>query len=161
MIESMKGKAGQRAYLDAMDIPIWVLRNAVDIDIPDCASEMTLKLGAGSGGVLLICAVDTDSASKLANDINRALGSVPVWSWPDTSEGTVSPEVAVDENLFTTVAVFGSELAAQFFGDNFPDNLNSANLVLLPSMRELESDADARKMLWAGLCRSGMVIASS
>lgn len=154
----------QQAYLDAMGIPVWTLRETPAetsaIETPHVESSRSLKLGPGSGGVLLICATDTDSASKLANDISRALGKVPVWSWPEDGEEAVEPAVAVDENLFTTVAVFGSELAEQFFGSELPVNLNSADLVLLPSMHDLETRAEVRKSLWADLCRSGMVSAN-
>jgi len=150
----------QQAYLDAMGIPVWTLRETPAIETPPVEYNRSLKLGPGSGGILLICATDTDSASKLANDIGRVLGRVPVWSWPDDGEGTVAPAVAVDENLFTTVAIFGTALAEQFFGSELPLNLNSANLVLLPSMRDLETGAEARQSLWADLCRSGMVPAN-
>jgi len=154
----------QQAYLDAMGIPVWTLRETPAetpaIETPPVENTRSLKLGPGSGGILLICAADTDSASKLANDISRALGKVPVWSWPEDGEDAVEPAVAVDENLFTTVAVFGTELAEQFFGSELPVNLNSASLVLLPSMRDLETRAEARQSLWADLCRSGMVSAN-
>lgn len=153
--------ARQRAYLEAMGIPLWSLREAESIDLPAVADcDLTLKLGPGSGGVLLICASDTDSASKLANDISRTLGNVPVWSWPDSEAGSVTPAVAVDESLFTTVAIFGAELAGQFFGSGLPQSLNSASLVLLPSMRDLENTAQARRTLWSDLCRAGMVSAN-
>ena len=72
-----------------------------------------LKLGPGGGGILLICAADTDSASRLANDIGRALASVPVWAWPHCDASAVKLTDAVEENLFTAVAVFGKKLAEQ------------------------------------------------
>lgn len=150
----------QQAYLDAMGIPVWSLREVPAIESQSVEINRTLKLGPGSGGILLVCATDTDSASKLANDIGRALGKVPVWSWPDDGEDSVRPDVAVDENLFTTVAVFGTELAEKFFGNELPVSLNSASLVLLPSMSDLETRAEARQSLWADFCRSGMVSAN-
>jgi len=155
MIESR-----QQAYLDAMGIPVWSLRKAAATEAVPVETSLALKLGPGSGGILLVCEADTDSASKLANDISRALGKVPVWSWPAEGEGAVEPAVAVDDNLFTTVAIFGDELAAQLFGSELPVNLNSASLVLLPSMHELETRPDARRSLWMDLCRSGMVSAN-
>jgi len=184
----------QQAYLEAMDIQLWLPRQleqnespivqaavtqAVTVDSPaiqspvdqapvaqapvdqaPAASGSGLKLGAGSGGTLLICAVDTHSASKLANDVSRSLGNVPVWGWPDSGADSVKPLDAVAENLFTTVAVFGEELAGQIFGHDLPGNLNSARLVVLPAMHELEARQDARRNLWATMCRSGMVTAS-
>ena len=165
--------ARQKAYLDAMDIGVWSLRESVPLAIPpeqpikspiDTAaaapvaiSPPGLKLGPGGGGILLICAIDTDSASRLANDISRALGSVPVWAWPQVDSGAVELAVAVEENLFTTVAIFGDELARQFFQDDIPASLQSANLVLLPSMRDIQHQAEARRSLWTVFCRSGMV----
>jgi hypothetical protein len=146
----------QQAYLDAMDIGTWQLRESAS---PKPAKNRApgLKLGPGGGGILLICAVDTDSASRLANDISRALGSVPVWAWPDEAASAVNLTSSVEENLFTTVAIFGSELAGQFFEGDLPASLSSANLVLLPAMPELLDQAEARRALWTVFCRSGMV----
>ena len=155
----------QQAYLDALGIEVWTLRasesctsNVSPYVSPDVAGDAPgLKLASGRGGVLLVCAVDADSASRLANDISRALGSTPVWSWPDDEENAVQLPVAVDENLFTTVAIFGRDLAARFFGTEIPGSLSSAKLVVLPSMQELESQPLSRESLWATICRSGMV----
>ena len=148
------------AYLDAMGIPVWSLRGTVTTESPAAGCNLSLKLGPGSGGILLICATDTDTSSKLANDISRALGGLPVWSWPDNGADAVKPEVAVKENLFTTIAVFGTDLAEQFFGRKLPESLGSASLVLLPSMHDLQTRAEARQSLWTDLCRSGMVSAN-
>lgn len=153
-------EARKQAYLEAMGVPVWCLRETAAIETPLVDNNCVLKLGPGSGGILLVCATDTDSASKLANDIGRALGKVPVWSWPDDGEDAVKPAVAVDKNLFTSVAIFGAELAEKLFGNELPAKLNSAALVLLPSMRDLETRAEARRSLWVELCRSGMVSAN-
>ncbi len=161
MIESRKTEGGpnanRQAYLDAMGIPVWLLRETTAIESPVVDCDLSLKLGPGSGGILLICAMDTDSAGKLANDISRSLGSTPVWSWPDAGEDAVTPALAVDKNLFTTIAVFGAELAERFFGSSLPASLNSASLVLLPSMQDPETCTQARQTLWIDLCRAGMV----
>lgn len=116
-----------------------------------------LKLGPGRGGILLVCEKDSDSASRLANDISRALGSVPVWAWPDTGAGAARLDDAVQENLFTTVAIFGDELARRFFAADVPSSVHAANLVRLPAMQDIGTQAEARLTLWAALCRSGMV----
>ena len=150
----------QQAYLDAMGIEVWSLRDAPPPpSVTHTSNHIApgLKLGSGSGGILLVCAADVDSASRLANDITRALGSVPVWAWPDDAADAVKLPAAIEDNLYTTVAVFGDELAGQFFGEEIPASLNSANLVLLPSMENIQSRADARKSLWGAICRSGMV----
>ena len=142
-----------------MEIGVWCLRETDFSAVFDPEQAPGLKLGPGGGGILLVCAADTDSASRLANDISRALGGVPVWAWPLADASAVKLGEAVEENLFTTVAVFGDKLAEQFFGSELPANLNSARLVLLPAMQELENRAEARQLLWATFCRSGMVSA--
>lgn len=174
----------QQAYLDAMGIETWCLRKSplvaeslrktptsqitsagnTPADVaPSPSSEVAegagVKLGPGRGGVLLVCAEDTESASRLSNDINRAMGGTPVWGWLHSGDKAVGLADAVEENLFTTVAIFGEELGRQFFEGGLPDSLNSANLVILPSMRDLKVDAEARKLLWNALCRFGMVSA--
>jgi DNA polymerase III psi subunit len=147
----------QQAYLDAMDIGVWRLRESDTVATPDTAHVPRLKLGPGSGGILLICAEDTDTASRLANDINRTLGSVPVWAWPHADTGGVELSNAVEENLFTMVAIFGHDLAMQFFDGELPVSLNSAKMVLLPEMKDILGQAEARRVLWDTFCRSGMV----
>jgi len=150
-------KGRQQAYLDAMDIGVWCLRDVVKATEPSKYVPANLKLGPGSGGVLLVCAADSDSASRLSSDISRCLSNVPVWAWPDTNPGSIKIADAVEENLFTTVAIFGRALTAQLFDRDMPSHLNSAKLVQLPSMEDIQSQAGARQTLWKILCRSGMV----
>lgn len=152
----------QQAYLDAMDVGVWSLRDpghfeTCETENPSQPDLAQLKLGPGSGGILLICSADNESASRLANDITRILGGAPVWAWPHVDTDAVNLIQAVDENLFTTIAIFGEVLAAQFFNGEQPAYLNSANLVLLPSMQDIQNRAEARRTLWATLCRSGMI----
>ncbi len=157
----------QQAYLDAMDIGVWSLRrSAVPANgaskkpvqpEPKQLESVQLKLGPGGGGVLLICAADNESASRLANDINRALGRVPVWAWPCADSGSVELARAIDDKLFTTVAIFGEQLASQFFDAEPPGCMNSANLVILPSLQDIQDQAEARRALWVTFCRSGML----
>jgi DNA polymerase III psi subunit len=147
----------QQAYLDAMDIRVWSLREPVAPDAAPGRSLALLKLGPGSSGILLVCAADTDSASRLANDIDRALGGSPVWAWPFTDAGAVNLSRAIDENLFTAVAIFGRQLAMQLLDGELPTHLNSAKLVILPSMQDIQRQAESRRELWLTLCRSGML----
>jgi DNA polymerase III psi subunit len=147
----------QLAYLDAMGIGAWRLRETGPADVFDPENAPGLRLCTGSGGVLLVCNTDTDSASRLANDINRTLGNVPAWAWPAADADAVKIEDAVEENLFTTVVFFGSGLAELFFGPQFPSHLNSAEFVLLPSLQELHDQSKARQVLWRTFCRSGLV----
>ena len=146
----------QQVYLDAMDITVWSLREPVMPEAGFVENHARLKLGPGSGGILLICSADSDSAGRLANDINRVLGGAPVWAWPYLDDGAVDLTRAVGDNLFTTVAFFGQELASQFFDGELPPHLNSAKLVLLPSMQDIQNQAEARRVLWATFCQSGL-----
>ena len=147
----------QQAYLEAMDIAVWSLRQPASPETGIAKNHVQLKLGPGNAGSLLICAADTDSAARLANDISRTLGSSPVWAWPSDDTGTVDLPSAVEDKLFTTVAIFGEELAMQMFEGELPAHLNSAKLVLLPSMQDIQNMAESRRTLWATLCRSGML----
>ena len=146
----------QQAYLEAMDVAVWSLREPVSTGPDIAVNHERLKLGPGNAGLLMICAVDTDSAGRLANDISRSLGSSPVWAWPSEDSGTVDLASAVEDNLFTTVAIFGKELALRFFEGELPANLNAAKLVLLPSIQDIQSRAETRRTLWATICRTGM-----
>lgn len=174
----------QHAYLDAIGIEVWSLRESDLLTQPQAQpqpqpqaqaqvsapapvqavgtstqeSGLRLRIGSGSGGLLLVCAADVDSASRLANDISRALGSVPVWAWPNDEETAVELATAVDEKLFTTVAVFGDDLAGRFFAGQLPSAVSSAKLVLLPSMQDIQTSAEARQSLWDTIYRSGMVV---
>ena len=147
----------RQAYLEAMDIAVWSLRQPASPETGIAKNHVQLKLSPGNAGSLLICAADTDSAGRLANDISRTLGSAPVWAWPSDDTGTVDLPGAVEDKLFTTVAIFGEELAMQFFEGELPAHLNSAKLVLLPSMQDIQNMAESRRTLWATLCRSGML----
>ena len=152
----------RQAYLEAMDIGVWKLRESVALELGcEVGGEVNttrLKLGPGNSGALLICAADSDSAGRLANDINRVLGCTPVWAWPDEDQTAININQAVDENLFTTVAVFGNELAGQLFNGELPAHLNSAKLVVLPSIRDIASRADSRRELWSVFCSTGMLV---
>jgi len=147
----------QQAYLEAMDIGVWRLRKTPSTCAPDLDTGIGLKLGPGSGGILLICAADTHSASRLANDIARALGSVPVWAWPDSDTNAIKLKEAVEENLFTTVAIFGDDLARQCNGSELPVSVGPAKLVVLPAMEDIQRQAAARRALWTVFCHNGMV----
>jgi DNA polymerase III psi subunit len=147
----------QQAYLEAMDITVWQLRESVSPTAAGAVDVARLKLGPGSGGLLLICEADGDSAGRLASDINRALGGTPVWAWPGGAEDAPGLGSAIEESLFTTVAFFGKAVALRFFDCEPPAHFKSANLVVLPSMGDIERSAAARRDLWACICRSGML----
>jgi hypothetical protein len=116
-----------------------------------------IKLGPGRDGMLLVCGSVDEPASRLANDIARALGAVPVWAWPEAGGEVVSIQSAVEENLFTEVAIFGDELAATLFSGEIPEKVGSASVVQLPSLAVVRAQATSRRALWNALCRAGMV----
>jgi DNA polymerase III psi subunit len=125
------------------------------VEVPQAA--VGVKLGPGRDGILLVCASADEPASRLANDIARALGAVPVWAWPEADDEALSIESAVEENLFTEIAVFGDDLAAALFSGEVPDKVGSASVVQLPSMTAVRGQATSRRALWNALCRAGMV----
>lgn len=145
-------EARRRAYLEALEIPVWLKRGGAAAAGPAC-----LQLGPGSSGLLLICAHQEQPASALANDIVRVLPETPVWAWPEMSGVGQPVATVVDEFLFTTVLVFGLELAAQVLGRPLPERVAQARLVPVPALDELAADAAARKQLWHTLCRQGLV----
>lgn len=145
----------QQAYLEAMDITVWSLRNPPVPEAVVTRDRRRLKLGPGNSGILLVCDVDSDSSGRLANDISRALGNNPVWAWP-CDDDAIDLTRSVEENLFTVVAFFGEELALQFFDGEPPAHLNSARLVVLPSMQAVQREAGARQALWTAFCQFHM-----
>lgn len=148
----------QQAYLDAMGITMWVLRDQGEPERAFPTAASLLKLGPGDGGTLMVCATDAEAAGSLASDISRALSGVPVWAWPvEAEDGLVTLEQAVSERLFTNVAVFGAELAATLFPEGVPGSVQTASLVQLPSIPVLEQDGQARRGLWLELCRCGIM----
>jgi DNA polymerase III psi subunit len=122
-----------------------------------CSATVGIRLGPGRDGILLVCAGNDEPASRLASDIARALGAVPVWAWPGAGTEVVSIESAVEENLFTEVAVFGADLAASLFPGDVPAKVGAASILQLPSMAAIREQADSRRSLWNALCRAGMV----
>ncbi len=148
----------QQAYLDAMGITTWVLRVQGPPEQALAKTAPALKLGPGNGGTLLVCATGAEAAGSLASDIGRALSGVPVWAWPaEVEAGSVTLEQAVSERLFTSVVIFGAELAATLFPGGVPGGVQTASLVQLPSIPVLEQDGQARRGLWLELCRCGIM----
>jgi len=140
MIESR-----QRAYLEAMDIPVWVRKELAN-RVPDFIAPR-LKLGPGSGSVLLVCSRLDEPATRLAADIVRSLGSEPVWAWPE-QDGNGTPEDVVKEHLFTSMIIFGTTLESELFGGTAPDTLGSAGIMVVPGLHELASSPALKKRLW-------------
>jgi DNA polymerase III psi subunit len=139
-------EAQRRAYLEAMDISVWLQK-------PAAADRSRLIIGPGSSGTLLVCGQAEDSASLLAGDICRFLGDNPVWAWPDTegSSESLALENAIDEFLFTRVLLFGQSLASGLFSGLIEKVLGSASIMLVPELDDLKVSAGARRDLWRQL----------
>jgi hypothetical protein len=141
MIESQR-----RAYLEAMDINVWLGK-------AEAADQIGLVIGPGSGSTLLLCRAADESATRLAADISRYLADGPVWAWPcqEASQQYPSLEHAIGTYLFTRVVVFGQSLAAQLFNGQPPQILGSAAIIVARGVNVLEASADARRELWQKL----------
>ena len=138
MIESQR-----RAYLEAMDINVWLGK-------PAAVDQDRLVIGPGSSSTLLMCHAADESATQLAADISRFLADGPVWAWPDPEGSQQCPSLknAIDKYLFTRVVVLGQTLAAQLFSGQPPQILGSAKIVVARGLNVLEASADARRELW-------------
>ena len=145
-------EAIQRAYLDAMEIPVWVRKELAD-QVPDFVPA-SLKLGPGSGPVLLVCRRVDEPATRLAADIARSLKTEPVWAWPAQDGDGAQVEVIVNDHLFTTVIVFGEALEAQLFNGAVPEALGSARLLVAPGLDNLMTSPPSRSGLWKLLSTS-------
>lgn len=144
MIEPRK-----RAYLEAMDIDVWVAR-------PPAPDRDRLVVGPGQGSTLLVCALPEDSASRLSGDIARAVGDDSVWAWSDPDGNPDNPrlEDAIRNGLFTRVIVFGESLAKCLFGKEVPGVLVSSTVGVAHEMAELAVRGTAKQEFWE-LLRAG------
>ena len=151
--------AHQLAYLKALGIPVWVRRG--DSGQADQMSDQwavsTLKLGPGSSSILLVCSNTNEPAGQLASDIARAFSGEPVWAWPAGGEDVHSVESAVNEQLFTTVVVFGQALAWQVFGKQVPEMIGPARILVVPGMNDLTTCPAERRRLWQTMCSRRLV----
>lgn len=141
-------------YLQAMELPVWLLRRQ---DEAGAGEPARLHIGPGNGSLLLLCSEPGETATPLAADLVRSLSAVPVWGWPDSdgSAGVALAE-AVAERLLTGVAVFGMALSQQVFASVAPATLGSARVVVLPALQELLSDPLARRSCWRTLLAAGL-----
>ena len=146
----------QRAYLEAMEIPVWVPREQINRENVDQAPVFVspgLKLGPGSGEVLLVCGSVDEPAQHIAADIARSLKVEPVWAWPDADAAGSDIGTAISEHLFTTLIVFGKALQQQLFDGSAPESLGSARILVVPGMATLCTSSTARQALWQLICR--------
>ncbi len=146
------------AYLEAIGIESWLRR-------PAAAQPSRLRLGPGSGSVLLLCSEPEQTSTMLASDINRYLGSGVAWGWPCADE-TVSNdesadlpdftlEQAIKERLFTRVVFFGAHLRKLLGVKSVSAVMGSAEVLDAADFDHLASQGSARRDLWLKLSQSG------
>lgn len=160
-------EARRRQYLEALGIPVWVMRGspAPGAAAPEPASAIPataaespcrLHIGPGDGAVLLVCATAAHGASVLASDLARALAVAPVLAWPTQTAGAPAIPAAVAERLLTAAVVCGPGLARSVFGGAAPETLGAACVLVLPALEEMESDPAARRSAWQSLVAAGL-----
>lgn len=137
-------EARKQAYLEAMGFDIWVAK-------PPPPEWDRLIVRPGQGSTLLVCSSSEQCASLLGGDITRAIGSDPVWAWPDPAGSQDSPrlEEVVRDGLFTRVIVFGEKAADRMFGSRVPDVIISSVVSVAADIEELEIRGTAKQALWA------------
>lgn len=142
----------KQAYLEALGIPVWVRKELAGLE-PDFVPAK-LTLGPGNGEVLMICASVDQPSGQIASDIARSLKYEPVWAWLCSADSGASVADAVSERLFTNAIIFGNDVAAALLGNNLPQTIHSARLLVVPSTEEISADPSQRKALWKILCNS-------
>ena len=149
MIESQR-----RAYLEALDITVWLQKPAVDESMEMHSHRLMME--PGSGSTLLLCRDAGEKTAPVAGDICRYLGNDAVWGWPDPQQNPSNPLVAeaVDQRLFTRVVIFGAKLAERLFEGAVPPVLRSAQMVVSADLDELVLAVACRKSLWRMLSDS-------
>lgn len=138
--------ARRLAYLEVLEIPVWLPRNAA------APATAELRLGPGASGILSVSATPEPQAGRVASDIVRALPETPVWACPVRPGDGQPVASAVDQHLFTTLLIFGKELARQLLGHPLPERVQQARVVVAPELEALARDAGARRELWRLLC---------
>lgn len=141
----------QRAYLEAMGVPVWVARTAPGEQLVEAPTPSAVQLGPGNGELLMLCGSVSEPSGPLATDVARVLGTAPVWGWPCEEEASPGLAEVVREGMFTHVLVFGEAAESSLFGGPAPDTLGSAAVLRLASLEELENSAEARRALWRTL----------
>lgn len=152
--------ARRLAYLDAMDIDVWVPRGETSPDAGQDESGPRLVLGEGEGDILCLVGTGEEAALQLAADIGRAMRRAPTWGWPAGNPGygaeVVNLENAVSDRQITCILVFGEGVASAVFGASRPDTVGTARIYLVPAIERLGSDRAAKRELWELMLEQGI-----
>jgi DNA polymerase III psi subunit len=143
-------EAQRQAYLDAMDIQVWVRK-------PPPVLQDRLFIAPGSGSTLLVCENGEERSTALAVDLCRYLGSSPVWGWPDPDGNPQLPTLAnaIDQFMYTRVLLLGQPLASRICKGKVQEVLGSARVTVIPGLDELGQSPQARKTLWRQISKLG------
>jgi hypothetical protein len=143
-------EARRRAYLEAMELDVWLSRSAT---AADTSASGLLQIGAGQGSTLVVCAEAAESAGKFAGDLARALGAEPVWAWPDRAGGGEAASLSdvIDSRLITRVLLLGETAIRWLFPGDVPATVGSAAIAPAAAMDELTVSGPAKQKLWLGL----------
>ncbi|MDT8448632.1 MAG: DNA polymerase III subunit psi [Wenzhouxiangellaceae bacterium] len=127
--------------LEAMDIPVWVLRGRQQPAEAGASALPRVRLEAGDGDWLLVAdgAARSDHA-MLLDDIRAAIGTARCrfGQWSDSPESGVSPDDWAAHGIEHVLA----------FGESAP---RADGLISSPSLAELAGSARARRELWQQL----------
>ena len=150
----MVSVATQLRYLDALGIPVWKQRaGKAKIDL--------LHLGPGSGSTLMVCEHAQATATAIAADISRFVGADAAWAWPleENSETGGRPGMdltgIIEQNLITTVLVFGEAFSLQLMRGFDGASSGSARFIQLDDFDRLKQSAKSRRQLWQKIAGLG------
>lgn len=156
--------ARRLAYLDAMEIDVWVPRGSQLAESPrDEVADIggpLLVLGDGDGDILCVAGSAREAHLRLATDIGGAMREMPVWSWPRSAKEDAALSMSVDDavadRLFTRVLVFGEDLSETLFDGLAPDSVGTARVHVVPGLDQLANDRAAKRILWALMLEHGI-----
>lgn len=149
------------AYLDAMGIEVWRLRDRTEPPVREGAgAPRRLAAGPGGGDILCICGSEEEQSGKLARDIGRAMRCPPMWAWPAPESahggGTQTLPGLIAERMLTRVLIFGAALEPLLFEGRAPEVIAAARVHVVPGLERLAGDPGAKRTLWRLMCDEGI-----
>ena len=149
--------ARQRQQLAAMGIRQWVPRPGGPL-ADEVPMGIAVDPSAGDAPVLMLTGLPDPGDAVLFEDFRRAVGPSVCRGWPEANEPVLAERVS--GGLLTHIIVFGQGVAAEVFGADAPERVGSARLIVLPSLKRLAAESDARREAWAALVSAGGLVAS-